>query len=86
MRIIPDAAAKGAAATLCQRPIPDIRIPQIRVRNPNDAAWKLAAYLVRQRTDLRVVAVNGQLWKDDHERGDRGGARGTLCGLQGAWN
>ena len=60
---IPDAAAKGAAAIVCQRPRDDVGIPQIRVRNPNDAAWKLAAYLVRQRPDLRIVAVTGSYGK-----------------------
>ena len=60
---IPDAAAKGAAAILCQTPLPDICIPQIRVRNPNDATWKLAAHLVRQRPDLRIVAVTGSYGK-----------------------
>lgn len=60
---IPDAAAKGAAAVLCQRLRPDVGIPQIRVRNPNDAAWKLAAYLVRQRPHLRVVAITGSYGK-----------------------
>ena len=60
---IPNAAAKGAAAVLCQRPRPDVRIPQVRVRNPNDAAWKLAAYLVRQRPNLRVVAITGSYGK-----------------------
>ena len=60
---MPDAVAKGAAAILCQRPRPDVRIPQIRVRNPNDAAWKLAAHLVRQRSQLRIVAVTGSYGK-----------------------
>ncbi len=60
---IPDAVAKGAAAILCQRPRPDVRIPQIRVRNPNDAAWKLAVHLVRQRSQLRIVAVTGSYGK-----------------------
>ena len=60
---IPNAAAKGAAAILCQRPRPDVHIPQVRVRNPNDAAWKLAAYLVRQRPHLRVVAITGSYGK-----------------------
>ena len=83
---IPDAAAKGAAAILCQRPLPDIRIPQIRVRNPNDAAWKLAAHLVRQRPDLRIVAVTGSYGKTTTKEAIASGARGTLCGLQGAWN
>ena len=60
---IPDAAAKGAAAILCQRPLPEVSIPQIRVRNPNDAAWKLASYLVRQRSDMRIVAITGSYGK-----------------------
>ncbi len=60
---IPNAAQKGAAAVLCQRPRSDVDIPQIRVRNPNDAAWKLASYLVRQRPGLRIVAVTGSYGK-----------------------
>lgn len=60
---IPDAVARGAAAILCQRPLPDVRVPQIRVRNPNDAAWKLAAYLVRQRPNMRIVAITGSYGK-----------------------
>ncbi len=60
---IDDAVAKGAAAVLCQRPRPNVAVPQIRVRKPNDAAWKLAGYLVRQRPDLRIVAVTGSYGK-----------------------
>ncbi len=60
---IPDAVTRGAAAILCQRPLPDVRIPQIRVRNPNDAAWKLASYLVRQRTNMRIIAITGSYGK-----------------------
>ena len=60
---IPDAVARGAVAVLCQRPRPDVQIPQIRVRNPNDAAWKLAAYLVRRRPDMRIVAITGSYGK-----------------------
>jgi len=60
---IPDAVARGAAAILCQRPLPDVRVPQIRVRNPNDAAWKLASYLVRQRSNMRIVAITGSYGK-----------------------
>ncbi len=60
---IPDAAAKGAAAILCQRPRAGVGIPQIRVRNPNDAAWKLASYLIRKRPALRIVAVTGSYGK-----------------------
>lgn len=60
---IPDAVAKGAAAILCQRPQTDVDIPQVRVRNPNDAAWKLANYLLRQRRHLRVVAITGSYGK-----------------------
>lgn len=60
---IPDAVARGAAAILCQRPRPGVAIPQIRVRNPNDAAWKLAGYLVRRRSDLRIVAITGSYGK-----------------------
>ena len=60
---IPDAVARGAAAILCQRPLPDVSVPQIRVRNPNDAAWKLANYLVRQRSKMRIVAITGSYGK-----------------------
>lgn len=60
---IPEAAAKGAAAILCQRPRAGVGIPQIRVRNPNDAAWKLASYLIRKRPALRIVAVTGSYGK-----------------------
>ncbi len=60
---IPDAVSKGAAAILCQRPLPGVRIPQIRVRDPNDAAWKLASYLVRQRSNMRIVAITGSYGK-----------------------
>ena len=60
---MPEAADRGAAAILCQRPRADVAIPQIRVRQPNDAAWKLAAYLVRQRRAMRIVAVTGSYGK-----------------------
>ena len=60
---IPNAVSKGAAAILCQRPLPEVSIPQIRVRNPNDAAWKLASYLVRQRPDMQIVAITGSYGK-----------------------
>ena len=60
---IPDAVAKGAAAILCQRPRADTGIPQIRVRNPNDAAWNLAAHLIRKRPALGIVAVTGSYGK-----------------------
>lgn len=60
---IADAAAKGASVILCQRPQPDVDIPQVRVRDPNDAAWKLASYLVRQRRQMRIVAITGSYGK-----------------------
>ena len=85
---IPNAAAKGAAAVLCQWPRSDVDIPQIRVRNPNDAAWKLASYLVRQRPGLRIVAVTGSYGKTTTKEAIAGvlAERFAVCSALGTEN